>query len=164
MSKLVNKLVFPTLISLFMFNSANAAIDTVIERAGFSRQDIFNQEQQENYIEFKSNQNVLPDAKRKKNLRKNEYWLVNKEQDLWMGIFDGKYVKVPGGTYIGIPRETFLPEQLIRVRKGSKTSQFLLTDSIKGYPQNCYNRHDQILIDSSDYTVFYTSCGYKKSN
>jgi competence protein ComGC len=56
--------------------SADNADDSI------SMQKIFDEEQRENYIIYKNEQNSLSDNQREKALYKNQYWLVNKEQEL----------------------------------------------------------------------------------
>ncbi|HID6517561.1 TPA: hypothetical protein ACXG3D_005474, partial [Klebsiella pneumoniae] len=73
-----------------------------------------NERYHDQFIDFKTTQNNLPDIKRNKSLFSNQYWLVNKKQDLWIGVFDGEYVKIPAGTYVNIPGETLFPESIIR--------------------------------------------------
>ncbi|HBT1495004.1 TPA: hypothetical protein MA334_005563, partial [Klebsiella pneumoniae] len=73
-------------------------------------------------------------------------------------MFDGKYVKIPAGTYVNIPGETLFPESIIRIKRGGKISQFLLLNSNCTYPSVCVNRRDGILFDAHDYMVFYTGC------
>lgn len=122
------------------------------------RQQIFDKEQQEDYLAFKKQQNDLPDNKRDKRLRKNEYWLVNKSQDLWLGIFDGKKVKVPGGIYGDIPNDTYQSQQVVRIKKNNRISQFLLKSEVDNIPPVCFNKRDAILKDEPDYMVFYSGC------
>ena len=117
-----------------------------------------NERYHDQFIDFKTTQNNLPDIKRNKSLFSNQYWLVNKKQDLWIGVFDGKYVKIPAGTYVNIPGETLFPESIIRIKRGGKISQFLLLNSNCTYPSVCVNRRDGILFDAHDYMVFYTGC------
>ncbi len=63
----------------------------------FSRQEQqrVDEEYRGDYRNYKNKQNNLPDSQRRKVFSSNEYWLVNKEQDLWLGLFDGKNIKVP---------------------------------------------------------------------
>lgn len=117
-----------------------------------------NERYHDQFIDFKTTQNNLPDIKRNKSLFSNQYWLVNKKQDLWIGVFDGKYVKIPAGTYVNISGETLFPESIIRIKRGGKISQFLLLNSNCTYPSVCVNRRDGILFDAHDYMVFYTGC------
>ncbi|CNK29922.1 Uncharacterised protein [Yersinia frederiksenii] len=124
-------------------------------------QDIFDNEQKQNNIQYKDEQNKLPDSKREKRLSKNQYWLVNKKQDLWLGIFDGKQVVVPGGIYDGITEKTSQYQQVIRVKQNNRISQFLLTNLTQDgveYPPLCISRLDSILKDSLDYVLFYSAC------
>ncbi|EPM1483873.1 hypothetical protein RFE58_005483, partial [Klebsiella pneumoniae] len=110
-----------------------------------------NERYHDQFIDFKTTQNNLPYIKRNKSLFSNQYWLVNKKQDLWIGVFDGKYVKIPAGTYVNIPGETLFPESIIRIKRGGKISQFLLLNSNCTYPSVCVNRRDGILFDAHDY-------------
>lgn len=61
----------------------------------FSRQEQqrVDEEYRGDYRNYKNKQNNLPDSQRSKVFSSNEYWLVNKEQDLWLGLFDGKISK-----------------------------------------------------------------------
>ncbi|HCI5990863.1 TPA: hypothetical protein NPN76_004731, partial [Klebsiella variicola subsp. variicola] len=119
MTKLVKFLIF-----FYAITSPLTKAETISsEQSWRTRQEIFDQEQHEDYIEFKSKQNNLPDTERSKLLRTNEYWLINKKQDLWVGVFNGKYVKIPEGTYVHIPNEILFPESVIRIKKSSKISQ-----------------------------------------
>lgn len=127
-------------------------------------QRIFDREQMQRYIEYKEEQNKLPDDKRSKSLSENQYWLVNKSQDLWLGIFDGKQIKVPGGTYHDITEDRHQPQQVIRIKRGNRISQFLLTRPIQDgfeYPLLCMNKKDSILKDSQDYLLFYSACTFE---
>ena len=121
-------------------------------------QEAFDQDQYEDYINFKNVQNSLTDKKRSKSLPVNEYWLINKEQDFWVGFFDGKYIKVPKGVYPDFPGEGYHPQQIFRIKNGVKTSQFLLSAANKGYPARCMNRNSAIFEDTSDYTYLYSGC------
>ena len=86
MTKLVKFLIF-----FYAITSPLTKAETISsEQSWRTRQEIFDQEQHEDYIEFKSKQNNLPDTERSKLLRTNEYWLINKKQNLWIGFFDGK--------------------------------------------------------------------------
>lgn len=127
-------------------------------------QSIFDNEQEQKNTQYKDEQNKLPDDKREKRLSKNQYWLVNKKQDLWLGIFDGKQVVVPGGIYDGLLEKTSQYQQVIRVKQHNRTSQFLLTnltqDGIE-YPLLCIGRLDSILKDSPDYLLFYSACTFE---
>jgi len=115
----------------------------------------------EQFIEFKNNQNNLADSERVKILFQNQYWLVNKNQDLWVGFFDGKKIKVPGGVYPDMPAATYLPQQIIRIKMKGKLSQFIIKSTgIKtyGHPLHCYNKIDAVLVDKPDYLLFYSGC------
>lgn len=54
----------------------------------FSRQEQqrVDEEYRGDYRNYKNKQNNLPDSQRSKVFSSNEYWLVNKEQDLWLGL------------------------------------------------------------------------------
>lgn len=127
-------------------------------------QEIFDEEQHEDYILYKNEQNNLADNKREKALYKNQYWLVNKKQDLWLGIFDGKQVIVPGRYYYLVSEETYPRQQVIRVKNKNKISQFLLTDFMRDgteYPPRCSSKLDYILKDSADYLLFFSGCTFE---
>jgi hypothetical protein len=127
-------------------------------------QGIFDNEQEQENLRYKNEQNKLPDSKREKSLSKNQYWLVNKNQDLWLGIFDAKKVVVPGGIYDGIIEETSQYQQVIRVKQHNKISQFLLTNITQDgveYPPLCMGKLDSILNDSPDYLLFYSACTFE---
>ncbi len=62
---------------------------------------------------------------RSKVFSSNEYWLVNKEQDLWLGLFDGKNIKVPANYYKDIPNGGYHQQRILRVKRKGKISQFL---------------------------------------
>ncbi|WP_243806229.1 hypothetical protein [Klebsiella sp. HSTU-Sny5] len=158
MTKLIKFLIFCYIIISPLTQAETISSGRVDDQSWQTRQEAFDREQHENYIEFKVKQNNLPDNQRSKLLTTNEYWLVNKKQDLWIGIFDGKYVKIPAGTYVNIPGETLFPESIIRIKRGGKISQFLLLNSNGKYPSVCVNRRDGILFDAQDYMVFYTGC------
>ncbi len=48
-----------------------------------------NERYHDQFIDFKTTQNNLPYIKRNKSLFSNQYWLVNKKQDLWIGVLMG---------------------------------------------------------------------------
>jgi hypothetical protein len=123
-------------------------------------QDLFDVEEKYRVQEYVETQGNLPDEDRKKRLSENRYWLVNKEQNLWVGVFNGKQIKVPAGVYINQPKVIFLPEKIVRVKRDNKISQFILNDSENGYPSYCFNRHDGVLKDAQDYMVLYAGCAY----
>jgi len=115
----------------------------------------------EQFLDFKNNQNNLDDSERVKILFQNQYWLVNKNQDLWVGFFDGKKIKVPGGVYPDMPAATYLPQQIIRIKMKGKLSQFIIKSTgIKtyGHPLHCYNKIDAVLVDKPDCLLFYSGC------
>ncbi|EOC0061136.1 hypothetical protein ACI0YB_002434, partial [Cronobacter turicensis] len=92
--------------------------------------DYFDQASNERYhdqfVDFKESQNDLADSERTKKLIQNQYWLVNKNSNLWIGFFDGKRVMVPKGIYPDINSDSYLPEQIIRIKIGEKLSQFVI--------------------------------------
>ncbi|WP_261373800.1 hypothetical protein, partial [Yersinia massiliensis] len=127
-------------------------------------QSIFDNEQEQKNTQYKDEQNKLPDDKREKRLSKNQYWLVNKKQDLWLGLFDGKQVVVPGGIYDGLLEKTSQYQQVIRVKQHNRISQFLLTNLTQDgveYPLLCIGKSDSILKDSPDYLLFYSACTFE---
>lgn len=124
-------------------------------------QEAFDSDEYNKYIEFKNGQNNLHDNERDRQLRTNEYWLINKSQDLWIGVFDGKFVSVPTGAYVSVPKGGAFPEKVLRIKNGGKISQFLLKDSSGKYPPMCVNRRDGVLKDTLDYMVIYTGCAYE---
>lgn len=158
LTKLIKSLIFFNVIISPLTQAEAISYARIDDHSWQIRQEAFAREQHENYTEFKIKQNNLPDNQRSKLLTTNEYWLVNKKQDLWVGIFDGKYVKIPAGTYVNIPSETLLPESVIRIKRGGKIFQFLLLNNNVKYPSICVNRRDGILFDAQDYMVFYTGC------
>ncbi|MDK9364712.1 hypothetical protein [Lelliottia wanjuensis] len=112
-------------------------------------------------LDNKATQNNLSDNERDKDLYDNEYWLVNKSQDLWVGVFDGKQVKVPKGIYPDITSETYLPQQVIRIKNNGKLSQFVLKSTMPasyGYPLHCLNKVDAVLLDKSEYMLLNSGC------
>lgn len=123
-------------------------------------QNLFDEEEEYRLREYVETQENLPDEDRRKSLSENRYWLVNKEQNLWVGVFNGKQIKVPAGVYINQPKGIFLPEKVVRIKRDNKISQFILNDSDNGYPPYCFNRHDGILKDAPDYMVLYAGCAY----
>ncbi|MER0155966.1 hypothetical protein [Klebsiella quasipneumoniae] len=62
-----------------------------------------------NLLILKKSQNNLTDSERTKMLFQNQYWLINKKQDLWLGFFDGKKVKISKGIYPDINIDSYLP-------------------------------------------------------
>ncbi|PVZ78540.1 hypothetical protein C9426_34690 [Serratia sp. S1B] len=117
-----------------------------------------------NFLNYKEAQNNVADNKRDKRIYHNQYWLVNKKQDLWIGFFDGKQIEIKGGVYLGVSDNTFRSQQVIRIRKNNRISQFLwATESQDGvkYPLDCLNTTDFILTDKPDYLLFYSACTFE---
>lgn len=113
------------------------------------------------FYDFKKSQNDLSDNDREKKLLHNQYWLINKKQNLWMGIFDGNAVRVPGTGYPGIKPGSYIPQQILRIRNGERLSQFILKSTgatSYDYPLYCYNKTDAVLIDKTDYVLLYSGC------
>lgn len=114
-----------------------------------------------NLLILKKSQNNLTDSERTKMLFQNQYWLINKKQDLWLGFFDGKKVKISKGIYPDINIDSYLPQQIIRIKKGGKLSQFIIKSTEVNsyeYPLHCYNKFDAVLLDKPDYLLFYSGC------
>lgn len=87
--------------------------------------------------------------------------MINKKQDLWLGFFDGKKVKISKGIYPDINIDSYLPQQIIRIKKGGKLSQFIIKSTEVNsyeYPLHCYNKFDAVLLDKPDYLLFYSGC------
>lgn len=76
-------------------SSVNSDTNSMTFSEIFSRQEQqrVDEEYRGDYRNYKNKQNNLPDSQRSKVFSSNEYWLVNKEQDLWLGLFDGKISK-----------------------------------------------------------------------
>ncbi|TDS97888.1 hypothetical protein EDF78_101263 [Rahnella sp. BIGb0236] len=127
-------------------------------------QNLFDQEEKEQILEYKNTQNGLPDNQRKKIIPDNQYWLVNKKQELWLGIFDGKYVRTINQENTIAANEKLAPEKVIRIKQKNHTSQFLIDDNEASNILNCLNRRDGILSDEEDYMSFYTGCAYHKKS
>lgn len=121
-------------------------------------QQAFDKEQHDDYLKLKNTQNNLSDKDRSKSLQTNAYWLVNRKEDLWIGFFDGKYIKTPKNTYPDVPVEGYQPQQVVRVKNGIKTSQFILSAGSTNYPPRCMNRSSAILDDTLNYIYFYSGC------
>lgn len=82
-------LLFSVLVLLHSVNAKqinNKMLSTDSEFTSLTDKDT-NDRYHEQFIEFKNNQNNLADSERVKILFQNQYWLVNKNQDLWVGFF-----------------------------------------------------------------------------
>ncbi len=82
-------LLFSVLVLLHSVNAKqinNKMLSTDSEFTSLTDKDA-NDRYHEQFIEFKNNQNNLADSERVKILFQNQYWLVNKNQDLWVGFF-----------------------------------------------------------------------------
>ncbi|PVZ78534.1 hypothetical protein C9426_34685 [Serratia sp. S1B] len=149
-------------ISMFFISISSYAIDKspVDDENTDSQlfQKLFDEDERQRYLDYKKEQNSLPDNKRDKSLTTNQYLLVNKKQNYWLGLFDGKKVKVPKGVYADIPYESYQPQQIIRVKKDRNISQFDTSDNIDNYPAHCFNRSDYILKDELSYSVLFLEC------
>ncbi|EOV9568473.1 hypothetical protein ACN5LI_000047 [Cronobacter turicensis] len=141
----------------------------IVNSAQLSPDDFWQQEQQsidedhrEEYRAYKIEQNKLPDDQRDNySLLPNEYWLIDKKQDLWLGFFDGKRTRVPGNIFSDIKNTSYLPQQVIRIKLGYRISQFLLVDYNQmepDYPLHCYNKNDGVLLNAPEYLLFYSGC------
>lgn len=119
-----------------------------------------NERYHDQFIDYKTSQNNLPDIKRDKNLFYNQYWLVNKKQNLWMGFFDGREIKVPAGIYSNLPKDSYQPQQVIRIKENGRVLQFLLPSAVGEYPDSCLEKDDKIMDDNVFYTYFYSGCTY----
>lgn len=113
-------------------------------------------EQNAEYRNYKLEQEKLPDNIRDKKIPHNEYWMINKKQDFWMGIFDGKYVEMPQGSN-DKNNPSYQPQQVIRIKEYNKVSQFLI-QSAEGYPPSCLNWDSKIISESKDFVYFYSGC------
>ncbi|WP_337261585.1 MULTISPECIES: hypothetical protein [unclassified Serratia (in: enterobacteria)] len=122
-------------------------------------QQAFDQDQHDDFIVYKNKQNSLPDSKREKRIFKNQYWLVNKKEDLWLGLFLGKLVEKPAELENHPIGEKLPRQQVIRIKRSNHISQFLLSDEydIKS-PPRCTSRENYILKDSKDYLLFFSGC------
>ncbi|MBX8459762.1 hypothetical protein K5E19_04715, partial [Enterobacter sp. RIT637] len=127
------------------FTNASDKKDEILS-SGDGLESLIDQDANERYddqfINFKNSQNNLSDSERTKKLLQNQYWLINKNQNFWVGFFDGKQVKVSKGIYPDINIDSYLPQQIIRIKSGGKLSQFVIksTDvSSYGSPLHCYN-------------------------
>lgn len=133
-----------------------------LEQLAQKQQQWIDEDNREKHKQYKEEQNEILDEQRDKDfLPYNEYWLIDKKQDLWLGFFDGKWDMVPDNTYPDIKGDKYLPQQVIRIKQGSKTSQFLLDSYIgmdSDYPLHCYNKADGVLLNSSEYILFYSGC------
>ncbi len=112
------------------------------------------------FIYFKKFQNNLSDSKRNKTLIYNQYWLVNKKQNLWLGFFDGKKIKVPAGVYSNLTEDSYQPQQVIRIKINEVVEQFLLPSAVEEYPKPCFEKNDKIMKDEKYYIYFYSGCTY----
>ncbi|BBW27874.1 hypothetical protein ACS6GG_04935 [Enterobacter bugandensis] len=136
---------------------AIAALDESFFR---SEQQRIDQEYRDDHVRYKNEQSHLPDRQRDKRLYTNEYWLVNKDQNLWIGFFEGKKIKVPKGVYLNISDESYQAQQVVRIKENRKISQFLMSSGMDEYPDICLNKNDKIMKDEKFYTYFYSGCTY----
>jgi len=121
--------------------------------------------ERQQYRAYKDEQNKLPDNKRDKYLLQNEYWLVNKYEKLWFGLFNGKYSYFALGKYRpSLPIGRYAQEKILRIKKDEKTIQFRLYSDDDVYPLDCDSYRGFIYKDTTNYTAFFTSCGYKENN
>ncbi|WP_241373078.1 hypothetical protein, partial [Klebsiella pneumoniae] len=141
-------------------SSVNSDTNSMTFSEIFSRQEQqrVDEEYRGDYRNYKNKQNNLPDSQRSKVFSSNEYWLVNKEQDLWLGLFDGKNIKVPANYYKDIPNGGYHQQRILRVKRKGKISQFLLQRETNNYPSKCLSVINNIVFDSSLYTYFYSGC------
>lgn len=131
-------------------------IDPVVVEHEFERQQ---------YRVYKDEQNKLPDNKRDKYLLQNEYWLVNKDEKLWFGLFNGKYLYFASDKYRpGLPMGGYAQEKILRIKAEGKIIQFRLYADDDVYPLDCDSYRGLIYKDTRNYTAFLTSCGYKENN
>ncbi|HHP1578255.1 hypothetical protein POU90_20865, partial [Klebsiella pneumoniae] len=139
-------------------SSVNSDTNSMTFSEIFSRQEQqrVDEEYRGDYRNYKNKQNNLPDSQRSKVFSSNEYWLVNKEQDLWLGLFDGKNIKVPANYYKDIPNGGYHQQRILRVKRKGKISQFLLQRETNNYPSKCLSVINNIVFDSSLYTYFYS--------
>lgn len=72
--------------------------------------------------------------------------MVNKEQDLWLGLFDGKNIKVPANYYKDIPNGGYHQQRILRVKRKGKISQFLLQRETNNYPSKCLSVINNIVL------------------
>ncbi|MDW7445858.1 hypothetical protein RZN20_04405, partial [Klebsiella pneumoniae] len=122
-------------------SSVNSDTNSMTLSEIFSRQEQqrVDEEYRGDYRNYKNKQNNLPDSQRSKVFSSNEYWLVNKEQDLWLGLFDGKNIKVPAKYYKDIPYGGYHQQRILRIKRKGKISQFLLQRETNNYPSKCFS-------------------------
>ncbi len=121
--------------------------------------------ERQQYRIYKDQQSKLSDNERSKYLLQNEYWLVNKNEKLWLGLFKGKYIySAPSKYRPGLSAGRYIQEKILRIKIDKKILQFRLYAGDDAYPSDCDTYRGVVYKDTKNYTAFLTSCGYKENN